>query len=46
MTYTQFKKLVKEYGGWIEKCGSAGEYVARFPSVYQREQFEKATAND
>ena len=36
MTKKQFTALVKKYHGWIE--GS----VAHFPSVYLKEQFEKA----
>jgi hypothetical protein len=35
MTYAEFKKLVKKYKGWIE-----GD-IARFPSPYLKEQFEK-----
>jgi hypothetical protein len=31
-----FRKLVKQFGGWIETG------VARFPSVYQKDQFLKA----
>ena len=31
-----FRRLVKKFGGWIESG------VARFPSVYQKDQFLKA----
>jgi hypothetical protein len=36
MTKAQFAKLVKQFDGWME-----GD-IARFPSVYQKEQFERA----
>ncbi len=35
---SQFKKLVKQFGGFIESG------IARFPSVHQYEQFLKAHA--
>ena len=31
-----FRKLVKQFGGWIESG------AARFPSVHQKDQFLKA----
>ena len=31
-----FRKLVKQFGGWIESG------VARFPSVHKKDQFLKA----
>lgn len=39
MTRKEFLALVKRFHGWIE--GN----VAHFPSVYLKEQFEKASAN-
>lgn len=36
MTTKQFNALIKKFGGWTDNG------VAYFPSVYQREQFEKA----
>jgi len=33
---SNFRKLVKQFGGWIESG------VARFPSVHQKDQFLKA----
>jgi hypothetical protein len=38
MTKKELVALVTKFGGWME-----GD-VARFPSVYQKEQFEKALA--
>jgi len=38
MTKKQFAALARKFGGWME-----GD-IARFPSVYQKEQFEKALA--
>jgi predicted metal-dependent hydrolase len=35
LTWTEFKRLVKKHHGWIEN------EVARFPTVYDKEQFEK-----
>ena len=34
--YSTFRKLVKQFDGWIEKG------VARFPCVHQNDQFLKA----
>ena len=39
MTYKTFKALVKKHKGWIEGG------VAYFPSVWNREQFEKDPEN-
>jgi hypothetical protein len=39
MTYSAFKKLVKAHGGWIENG------IAYFPTVHQKQQFERAAAN-
>jgi hypothetical protein len=38
MTYKAFKVIVAKHSGWIE------DGVARFPSVWHKEQFEKETA--
>ncbi len=35
MTYKEFKKLIEKHSGWLE------DEVARFPSVWHKEQFEK-----
>ena len=40
MAFRDFKKLVRKYRGWIE-----GD-IARFPSVYLKEQFEKEFASN
>jgi len=39
MTNKQLHQFVKRYHGWFE------DGVIRFPSVYLKEQFEKAIAN-
>jgi hypothetical protein len=39
MSFQEFKKLVKQHGGWME-----GQ-IARFKTVYDKLQFEKAVAN-
>jgi hypothetical protein len=39
MKRKDFVKLVKQFGGWME-----GE-IARFKTVYDKLQFEKALAN-
>jgi hypothetical protein len=36
MNNKQFFALVKKFGGWVE-----GD-IARFPTVYQKQQFEQA----
>jgi hypothetical protein len=38
MRYQDFKKLVQKHNGWIE--GDA----AHFPSVYDKQQFEREAA--
>ena len=40
MTKREFTKLAKQFGGWME-----GD-IARFPSVHQKEQFEKLISNE
>jgi len=37
--YADFKKLVAKHSGWLE------DEVARFPSVWHKQQFEKEMAN-
>jgi hypothetical protein len=34
-------KLVKQHGGWLEQA-SKREWIARFPSVHQKQQFQRA----
>ncbi len=40
MPWKEYKALIKKHGGWIEKVGR-DEYVARFPSVHAKQQFER-----
>ena len=44
MTNKQFDALVKRFGGSVERAGTRGEFIARFPSVWAKDQFEKAYA--
>lgn len=37
LSWKEFKRLVAKHHGWIEN------EVARFPTVYDKEQFEKET---
>ncbi len=39
MTKKEFTKIARQFKGWME-----GD-IARFPSVHQKEQFEKFLAN-
>lgn len=38
MSYKDFKAAVKKFGGWIERD------MALFPSVHQKQQFERHCA--
>ena len=43
MEYSAYLDLIKKHEGWVEPAGR-DEWIARFPSVWHREQFE-AEAN-
>lgn len=36
----RIRALVRKYHGWLERCAD-GDWVAYFPSVWHREQFER-----
>jgi hypothetical protein len=44
MSFKEYKALIRRFGGTVEDLGG-GEYVARFPTVWHKEQFEKACSH-
>jgi len=44
MNYEIYVALIQKHQGWLEPAGR-DEWVAHFPSVWHREQFERE-AND
>ena len=40
MKIRELRKLVKQFGGWIERDGD--DYIARFPTPHIKAQFERA----
>ena len=41
---SKFRKLVKQFHGWIESGNTGKRGIARFPSVYLKDEFLKALA--